>query len=350
MDENINMSGFPIAYSEAWKLSEGSDKNGKRFIRLPVAVLGEWTHPEYGPVKFTQDDFDQMNSNWVKGVTGYEPPLYLGHNISKDVLEGEPAVAFLEKLYQEGDTLFAEYDPVDDDAYEKARKGQYRYSSAEVVRNATSKETGEKIGTLLVGAALTNRPFLTRMPRVEAGVQQFSESEGSASTLVAISVYPDPAYQPMDQVTEVETPATTLSPEMVEQFADLAKSVETLRAELDQTKQQLSEAQSQLKAQNLEKVLAEVGALNLTAAVKDKYSEMLRKEKLSESQQSEVMSLLRDLSEENAQVFAERRGQHEADPEKTAETKVEVINPYEAIINENIKLAEARKNQALNLV
>jgi hypothetical protein len=343
MGKNINMSQFPIPYSEDWKLSEGKTADGKRFIRVPIAVLGEWKHPEYGDVKFTQEDFDEISCNWEKGVTGYEPPLYLGHSTSTETFGGEPAVAFLEKLYQEDHILFGEYDPVDEDVYEAAKKGIYRYSSAEVVRNGISKETGEKLGTVLVGACLTNRPFLTGMPRVEVGVQQFSQP--TASTLVAISLYPDPET-PMDEQVKVKEEANTLSKEMIEQFGELVKSVETLRAELDQTKQDLADAQTKLKTQAREKVIGEVKSLNLTAAVKDKYCDMLREEKLSDSQQEEVMSLLRELSSENLQVFTEPKGQHETaeeDPAEAGGSKPVIVNPYEKIISDNLKLAEANR-------
>ncbi|MFM6056352.1 MAG: phage protease, partial [Sphaerospermopsis kisseleviana] len=115
---------------------------------------------------------------------GYEPPLFLGHPTDNTTVEGAPSVAFLEKLYQESDTLYGLYDPVDDKAYQEAAKGAYRYSSAEVSRNAVSKKTGQSIGTVLRGAALTNRPFLTGMPRVEAVTQQFSESVENNLTIL----------------------------------------------------------------------------------------------------------------------------------------------------------------------
>lgn len=359
MDQDTSMEQSPLIFSQRWSLSDVVDSEGKRFIRAPIAVLGEWVHPEYGPVKFAQKDFDDIMSNWSKGVTGYEPPLFLGHNVSKEVIGGEPAVAFLEKIYQQDDVLFGEYDPVDDEAFESTRKGQYRYASAEVVRNAIAKETGEKVGTLLVGHALTNTPFLSKMPRVEAGVQQFSQPEGTAPMVFTLCISENLASTSMSETTEVaETKATTetkapvapaaetVSAEMLEQFADLVKSVEGLRSELTQTKQALSDAQSQLKAQSLEKVLTEVEALNLTTAVKDKYSEMLRQEKLSESQQTEVMALLRDLSKENAEVYADRGRQQDSAVETE---KVEIVNPYADIISQNQKFAETRKAEALSV-
>jgi hypothetical protein len=328
-ETKISMNQFPLPYDQKWKLSESEDSAGNRYIRLPIAVLGEWVHPQYGPVTFSQKDFDQIQTNWNARVTGYEPPLYLGHPTDRTTVGGAPAVAFLNKLYQESDTLFGEYDPVDDEVFQDTKQGKFRYSSAEIVREANSKETGESIGTLLVGAALTNTPFLTRMPRVEAGEHlQFSESEGTASTLFAVSVLAPSDSSPM---TVEATPATPAAPAVdVEKFTDLVTEVETLRAELRVTQTALAETTAKLKAQALDQRLSEVNSLNLAAPVKERYSEMLRTEVLSEDQAEQVMSLMRSLSDGNKQNFTEPRGSQEAVVETAAVTATE--NPYASII------------------
>ena len=323
-ETKISMNQFPLPYDQKWKLSESEDSAGNRYIRLPIAVLGEWVHPQYGPVTFSQKDFDQIQSNWNARVTGYEPPLYLGHPTDRTTAGGAPAVAFLNKLYQDSDTLFGEYDPVDDEAFQDTKQGKFRYSSAEIVRDANSKETGESIGTLLVGAALTNTPFLTRMPRVEAGEHlQFSESEGTASTLFAVSVLAP--LDPSPMTPEVATPAVDL-----EKFTDLVTVVETLRAELSAAKTEVAEVTAKFKAQALDQRLSEVNSLNLAAPVKERYSEMLRTEVLSEDQSEQVMSLMRSLSDGNKQNFTEARGSQEAVVETAAVTASE--NPYDSII------------------
>jgi hypothetical protein len=336
-ETKISMNQFPLPYDQKWKLSESEDSTGNRYIRLPIAVLGEWVHPQYGPVTFSQKDFDQIQSNWNARITGYEPPLYLGHPTDRTAAGGAPAVAFLNKLYQESDTLFGEYDPVDDEAFQDTKQGKFRYSSAEIVRDANSKETGESIGTLLVGAALTNTPFLTRMPRVEAGEHlQFSESEGTASTLFAVSVLAPPDSTPM--TPEVVTP--TASAVDVEKFTDLAIVVEGLRAELNAAKTEVAEVTAKLKAQALDQRLSEVNSLNLAAPVKERYSEMLRTEVLSEDQAEQVMSLMRSLSDGNKQNFTEPRGSQEAVVETAAVTASE--NPYDSIIAANKAQLAAR--------
>jgi hypothetical protein len=327
----IPMNQFPLPYNRRWELSESSDSKGNRYIRVPIAVMGEWVHPQYGQVTFSQKDFDQIQSNWNARVTGYEPPLYLGHPTDRSTVGGAPAVAFLNKLYQESDTLFGEYEPVDDEAFQNTKQGKFRYSSAEIVRDANSKETGESIGTLLVGAALTNTPFLTRMPRVEAGEHlQFSESDGTAPTLFAVSVLANPDSDVM--ATETAPVQVAASAVDLEKFTELVTAVETLRGELEGTKTELAQTRARLKAQALDQRLSEVSSLNLAAPVKEKYSEMLRQEVLSEPQAEQVMGLLRTLSSDNKQVYSEPKGSQEsaADSAGVAEE-----NPYAHIIAAN---------------
>lgn len=335
------MLQIQVPYKKKWELSESLDTEGKKVLRVPIAVLGEWKHPEYGDVKFTQSDFDQIKQNWSTNVTGYEPPLFLGHPVNTETREGAPAIGFLERIYQEDDVLFGEHEPVDDQVYEDVAKGKWRYSSAEIVRNATSKETGEKIGTLLVGTALTNRPFLTNMPRVEAGVQQFSES-GTETSLFSIAITADPTPKQMDQQNQNAPAPAGID---LEKFSDLVRTVEELGTKLEATQAELAEARAQLKDQKLAEQLSEVNALNLTSAVKEKYSDMLKSGSLPESQQEEVMALLRQLSDDNKQVFSEARGAQEADVQKAADVKIE--NPFEEVIKKNYELAEKMQTQVL---
>lgn len=134
-------------------------------MTVPVAVIGKWVHPEYGQIEFTQQDFEDIIRNVDQKTLGYEPYLTVGHQKEPD---SKPSIAFLTEVYQEGEVLYGEFEVVDEETYSQVVRGQYRYSSPEILRNTQSKETGDAVGTVLVGAALTNRPFLTRMPKVEA--------------------------------------------------------------------------------------------------------------------------------------------------------------------------------------
>jgi hypothetical protein len=149
-------------------LSDPNTKNAIGYLMVPIATLGSWVHPLYGEVLFEQQDFDQIITNFNKKVTGYEPPLFLGHSNDVNVWGDRPAVAFLEALAQQEDVLWGFYSVVDDQVYLDIKKGKYRYSSAEIIRGAKNTVTNEEVGVLLHACALTNTPFLTTMPQIKA--------------------------------------------------------------------------------------------------------------------------------------------------------------------------------------
>jgi len=138
-------------------------------LKVPVAVLGTWDHPVYGEVIFSESDFDQIQSNFRNDVCGYEPPLYLGHSMDDSKIGEQPAVGHLKELFVEGEVLFGTFLITNESAYaEVVQNKSFRYSSAEITRNASHKVTSERLGTLLTAVALTNQPFLTGMPTVES--------------------------------------------------------------------------------------------------------------------------------------------------------------------------------------
>lgn len=151
-----------------FELSNIQTDNPVGYLMVPIATLGTWEHEVYGEVSFTQADFDNLKNNFNRRMLGYEPPLFLGHATDVNSFGDRPAAAFLEALAQQEDVLWGFYAVVDEEVYMDVKKGKYRYSSAEIVRNAKNTESGEDIGIFLFACALTNTPFLTKMPRVKA--------------------------------------------------------------------------------------------------------------------------------------------------------------------------------------
>jgi phage I-like protein len=296
----------------------------KKLLKVPIATIGSWVHPEYGEVKFSQEDFSQIVGNWSNNIAGYEPPLFLGHPTDINSVEGAPSVGFLEKLYQEGSVLYGLFDPVDDKVFNDVAKGSYRYSSAELSRNALSKETGESIGTLLRGAALTNRPFLTGLPRVEAVYQQFSEQqpESNFTFLFHLNTMSN-SFE-----TTAAAPSVSVSEQkLAEVAADLTLKLEELSKKLEATELKLSEANSEIDRLTSESTLKQVSLLNISSDTKQVFSELLPS--LSKQQRQEQLEKLIKLSEGNSLKFNEPQGQSKPD------TSDQPSNPYEDIIKRN---------------
>jgi len=313
------------------KLAEVSD-SVKKLLKVPIATIGSWVHPEYGEVKFSQEDFNQILSNWSNNIAGYEPPLFLGHPTDVTSIEGAPSVGFLEKLYQDGSVLYGLFDPVDNKVFDEVAKGSYRYSSAELCRQAASKETGESVGTLLRGAALTNRPFLTGLPKVQAVYQQFSEQQPESNLTFLFHL------NTMPNTSETAAQASVSEQKLAEVAADLTLKLEELNKKLEATEQKLSEAYSEIDRMTTDSTLKQVSLLNISADTKQVFSELLPS--LSKQQRQEQLEKLIQLSEGNSQKFTEAQGQSKPDTSELPS------NPYEEIIKRNQQVfAELHKSK-----
>lgn len=138
----------------------------KKVLRIPIARLGAWHHPQYGVVKFTKDDFNSIIDNFKTNVRGYEPPLRYGHNEKgPGIHDGERALGHMVDAYQTNEVLWGVFEPNDSAVIDEIEKGQYRYATAEIIRNAVDKFSGKKLGPFLKSHALTNTPFIPNLPR-----------------------------------------------------------------------------------------------------------------------------------------------------------------------------------------
>lgn len=135
-------------------------------LRIPIARLGAWHHPQYGTVKFEQDDFASLINNFTTNARGYEPPLRYGHHEKgPGIHDGERALAHMIDMYQHSDVLWGVFEPNNESVVEEVERGEYRYATAEIIRKAKDKVTGKPLGPFLKSHALTNTPFIPNLPR-----------------------------------------------------------------------------------------------------------------------------------------------------------------------------------------
>jgi len=160
------------------------------YFMVPIITLGSWSHPYYGDVIFEQADFDLVISNFQIRAAAYEPALYVGHGSPFDG-GGRPAAGFLEVLVQNEDVLWGIFAAVDETVYMDVKKGKYRYSSAELTTDTVHRQSGDELGLVLTGCALTNEPFLTNMPPVRVFNNPQANLTAQTSTRPPLSI----AYQ-----------------------------------------------------------------------------------------------------------------------------------------------------------
>jgi hypothetical protein len=134
---------------------------------IQVAKTGSFQSKRYGKFSITRDDLAQMLHNF-NNVTPKAPtllPVDWDHlSMQESVRPGDGAAAGWMKrleLRDGGDTLWAEVEWTPKGA-EAIKNREYQFVSPSFVKDHTHKD-GQKIGTTLLAAAITNHPFLEGM-------------------------------------------------------------------------------------------------------------------------------------------------------------------------------------------
>lgn len=174
--KNINKNGkripiiFPINLTPQFA-ETASDKAPKEIHVLPV---GKWNHPAYGPIVITREDIADFKHNFDEGLRK-GIPITEGH----EVMDEKPAVGWFTELIDRGaNGLFA--------IIEWTEKGKtllsdkaYKFFSPEFYSEYEDPETREIHENVLVGGALTNKPYFKELDAIVLSEQsinnQFNE-------------------------------------------------------------------------------------------------------------------------------------------------------------------------------
>lgn len=147
------------------ELAASSDAEPRRSW-IQLAKVGSFVSKRYGKFSITRDDLSQMDFNF-KNVTPKDPtelPIDYDHLSMDPKKPGDGIAAGWLKnveLRAEGDELWGQVEWTSDGA-EKIEKKEYRFVSPSFIKDHTHKN-GERIGTTLLAAAITNHPFLEGM-------------------------------------------------------------------------------------------------------------------------------------------------------------------------------------------
>lgn len=138
--------------------------------RVQIVKVGKFSHVEYGKFSFTLADLQEMKANF-------------DNNVAKQKIDGKPVVPFdyshddgekaagwitdliIEKDENNIDSLFASVDWTPRGA-EKISSKEFKFVSPAIQRRFKDNESGETHKIVLLGAALTNIPFLRDMEAV----------------------------------------------------------------------------------------------------------------------------------------------------------------------------------------
>jgi phage I-like protein len=144
------------------ELSESADK--VEMGRIQILRDGEFEHSWYGTMKFDSGVFANMIKNFNDNVRGIEIAVNYSHD------SGGEAAGWIKSLEYVDGGLFADVEWTDD-AKEKIVKKKFKYISAEFDTEYKDPESGKKFGSTLLGAALTNIPFVKNMNKVLSDIE-----------------------------------------------------------------------------------------------------------------------------------------------------------------------------------
>lgn len=154
-----------LSYPTAVTLTDTTDVAAPRSW-IQLARVGKFVSKRYGRFEINRADLAQMyrNFNEVTPKAPTELVVDYDHLSANPQHPGAAAAAGWMKtleLRDGGDTLWAEVEWTEDGA-ERIRKREYRFVSPSFIKDYVSKQ-GQKVGTTLIAAAITNTPFLEGM-------------------------------------------------------------------------------------------------------------------------------------------------------------------------------------------
>lgn len=147
-----------------------------------IAVPGHFEGHQSGrPFDLNTKVFEEIVANFHADPLGR---INVDHNHRSETLdyddaeEGDNAPAWITALEVRGDgNLWGRWEWTNPTIVARVRAGQLRYLSPAVVFNAVHPESGKKIGAKLSSVALTNKPFLRRIPTVNATEERGEPTE-----------------------------------------------------------------------------------------------------------------------------------------------------------------------------
>jgi len=148
--ENLKLPiSFPICFAEKGIPSE-----------IHIVPLGEWEHTQYGKIKITNRDIKQFVENF-KAKVRRDIPITEGHEVSDE----KPAIGWFKKLTAKEGGLWAKVEWTEE-GKELLSKKKYKYFSPEFYRVYEDPETQEVYTNVLVGGALTNKPYFKDLKQI----------------------------------------------------------------------------------------------------------------------------------------------------------------------------------------
>lgn len=243
-----------------------SDGDGVPFIiELCKVVDGE--HASYGKIKITSEDLKSMERNFKEQATGIDLAINEDH-------KKENAYGWIKDVFtsREGDVLYGQV-IWNSKGISALSDKEYRYLSPEFKFSYTHPHTGQSFGPTLMGAALTNYPFLKMEAIVELNNKQ-STTELEMEKTISLTDHTKEVVELNSKINELEKVAnksTVVITKLKEEKVELSEKVKELESEKELSEKTAKNEKlfsenkinkAQLEALNSGKDLFEVLALS----------------------------------------------------------------------------------------
>lgn len=167
---------WSLRLSDAAPVTDGGDGFHRSWIML--FREGQFPHSEYGEVDLSRKVLDEIKTNFDAGARGIEIALDEEHDAKKatgwiEHLQYRPAVGGQQPAGLWAEVRWTPY------GLQMLKEQIYRYISPEFRRDWTNPITGKRYHNVLVGGALTNRPFL-QMDAIQLSARKQEEAGAMA--------------------------------------------------------------------------------------------------------------------------------------------------------------------------
>ncbi|MCX6013513.1 MAG: hypothetical protein NTV30_08935 [Chloroflexi bacterium] len=276
---------FSIVDIKNFDFSENNPAN-----EIQVLPVGVWNHPVYGKINITESDLTDFANNFNDNLRK-DLPITEGHSVGS---EEKPAIGWFKQLINKGrDGLWAVVEWTKEGMDLLSNKA-YKYFSPEFFTNYEDPESRKTYKNVLVGGALTNRPYFKGLKEVVLSeLTIYNEN-----TMLEDILKKSPADLTDEEVKEIKEAKDTLTPEQQEAFKDIiSEGKEKTAEELAAEEKVKADAEAELKAK--EEADAKVKA-EAEAAEEKQGAEMIQVSKKS-------MSFLEKQATEGVKAIAELR-------------------------------------------
>ena len=166
-DNELDIIGDVFLKSVSVKRDVLFEDDGE-LIKIEMLRVGKFNSDVYGELDITHDMLDKMVDNFYDDVIGREVSFDWNH-------KAEKASAWLKEVREDNGVLIGSVE-FTNDGKDSVSKKEFGYFSIEYADDYEDPESGDGYGPTILGGALTNRPFISNLKKIEFSMDNVDSS------------------------------------------------------------------------------------------------------------------------------------------------------------------------------